>query len=91
MNRCETCRHWKPSDEYETGHAQGLGRCAATPMFWDMTEWRDDADDRVFKAEAEPITAFVQDGSDYRATLYTRPTHGCVMHSDGVGAGESGG
>lgn len=78
---CSTCKHWTPAEAYETGYSQHLGRCKATPMLWESTEWRDDADERVFKAKAEQITAFVQDGSDYSATLYTRATHGCVMHA----------
>jgi hypothetical protein len=83
MSRCETCAHWQKCDEWETGYAQGLGRCGAAPMFWNMTEWKEVDDDyrREFKPEAENTTAFVQDGSDYVAKLFTRPTHGCTMHA----------
>jgi hypothetical protein len=80
---CKTCKHWSPSEEYEAGHSQGLGRCQAVPQLWDATEWRDDADYRVFKAEFINVTAFAKDGSDYSAHLYTRPQHGCTMHSAG--------
>lgn len=78
---CATCKHWKPSGPYETGRSLGLGSCNAAPMLWESTEWRKDKDGRVFKPEAEGITAFVQDGSDYIATLYTRAGHGCTMHA----------
>jgi hypothetical protein len=76
--KCADCKHWKPCEQYETGRSQGMGRCEATPMFWDHTEWNDDCE-RVIKPAAASITAFVQDGSDYSATLYTRPEHGCTM------------
>lgn len=78
---CATCKHWELREEYEHGHSQGLGECRAVPMLWDMTEWRDDADERVFKAEAAQFTAFAQDGSDYKAYLLTKPEHGCTMHA----------
>lgn len=45
MNNCKTCKHWQKRDEYETGHSQGLGKCAAALMLWDCTEWRDDGSD----------------------------------------------
>lgn len=74
---CGTCNHWQRCGQYERGFRQGLGRCAAVMMFWDCTEWNDDGEN-VFKAGHENIKAFVQDGSDYRADLLTRPDFGCV-------------
>jgi hypothetical protein len=76
---CRNCAHWQPADEYETGHSLGVGRCGAAPMLWDSTEWSDEGDARSFTAEAVDKTAFVQDGSDYIARLYTKPQHGCTM------------
>jgi hypothetical protein len=80
MNLCTTCQHWKACETYETGHSVGLGRCTVTPMLWDSTQWSEDGEGREFLPEAQRTTAFVQDGSDYAAYLYTRPEHGCVMH-----------
>ena len=80
MNNCKTCKHWQKRNEYETGHSQGFGKCAAALMLLDCTEWRDDVDERVFKKEYEGHKAFVQDGSDYRADLLTMPDFGCVLH-----------
>jgi hypothetical protein len=80
MERCSTCKHWKPSEQWETGHSLGLGRCEAVPMFWDVTEWDEDGDGRRFSAETS-ATAFAQDGSDYSARVYTKPEHGCTMHA----------
>lgn len=79
MERCKTCKHWKTSDRDNARLRLGLGRCGATPMFWDSTKWTDDGE-RTWTAEAENNTAFVQDGSDYLADLYTKPNHGCTMH-----------
>lgn len=80
MNNYKTCKHWEPRNEYETGYRQGLGRCAAALMLWDCTEWRDDSDERVFMKAHENAKAFVQDGSDYRAYLLTKPDFGCISH-----------
>jgi hypothetical protein len=81
MKTCKTCEHWQLCDQYETGHSLGLGRCEAALMLWDSTEWREDQDGRTFTEEARNTSAFVQDGSDYSAYLYTRPEHGCTMHT----------
>lgn len=48
-------------------------------MYWDVTEWREDGTLRLAGEHAN-TTAFVQDASDYRATLYTMGEHGCTMH-----------
>ncbi len=80
MERCKTCKHWNTGEKYGTGASFGLGRCEAAPMFWESTEWKDDGDGRAWTAEAENKTAFVQDGSDYSASLYTKAEHGCTMH-----------
>ncbi|ERR1700741_1596947 len=89
MPRCATCVHWSPPDDDDSYRAQfkvlGVRRCRAVPVAWDATMWSPDADDesgyvRVRGPEYDRTTAFVQDGSDYRADLYTMPEHGCTMH-----------
>jgi len=80
MERCKTCKHWYASEKYTPGASLGLGLCKAAPMFWASTKWRDDGDGRAWTAESENKTAFVQDGSGYRAWLYTKAEHGCTMH-----------
>lgn len=79
---CSTCKNWKPRDEYETGHSLGLGKCAAAAMFWDATEWDEEGNARQFKPAFKDTKAFVQDGSDYKADLLTRPDFGCVSYAD---------
>ena len=79
MGYCKTCRYWKKA-ENETGHSLGLGTCKTTPMLWRSTEWSKDGDARIFSSHAVDKTAFVQDGSDYVAALYTKPEHSCTMY-----------
>lgn len=73
---CKDCTYWKlePSESY-----LGLGKCTKVRQFWDSTEWSEDGDYRQFLPECEDLKAFVQDGSDYRAVLFTKPDFGCVQ------------
>jgi hypothetical protein len=83
MKTCATCAFWKAPEDYETSaKSLGLRKCTAVPMFWDATEWSEDGDARQFRAEFKDTKAFAQDGSDYRAELWTKGDFGCVMHSD---------
>jgi len=92
---CGTCKHWKPAAEDEYGsevraNRMGLRKCGAVEMFDQSYRWRDDhdgdggADDPSSALEFMPDcvnkTAFVQDGSSYRADLFTKSNHFCPMH-----------
>jgi hypothetical protein len=79
MKTCATCQFWRRNKD--DSYRAGTGLCDRTISFWDATEWSEDCDKRVFKRDAENITAFAQDGSDYIAQLYTKPEHGCTMHA----------
>lgn len=80
---CESCKHWdkKEPDPYgsDPQASLGLGRCRKVEMFWDATEWNEEGDGRQFIQPIE-TKAFVQDGSDFAAYLYTMPDFGCVQH-----------
>lgn len=76
---CQTCKHWASGASYDPGFNLGLGRCQATLMFWNSTDW-DEGGSRTWAPEAQNKTAFVQDGSDYSAHLYTKPEHSCTMY-----------
>lgn len=80
--RCENCKHWEDMGDVEYPIYIGVGRCKRVKMFWDSTEWKEIEyqDARVLKAESINDKAFVQDGSDYHATLITRPDFGCVQY-----------
>jgi hypothetical protein len=77
MSTCAECKHWDRTPE-EFFDVPGLRSCHATPQLWDATEWDVDAE-RVVKTKYKDALAFVQDGSDYHATLYTMPTFFCAM------------
>lgn len=81
VNRCKTCKFWDPpiSDNY--GEVPGVGRCSKVVQFWDATEWDDEGYGRRLKPEFSDALAFVQDGSDFRADLYTHPAFGCIQHA----------
>ena len=84
MERCKTCKHWgsEDADDYHGfGGIVCVRKCSAAPMFWDSTEWAkgEVPDGRCF-IDGVTATAFVQDGSDYKAYLYTLADHGCTMH-----------
>lgn len=81
--RCASCAHW-----YATEYPIPLevGDCHAVVQLWDASDWADDDDDdgdvrRVILPKYADRLAFVQDGSDYRAYLVTRPAFGCVQWS----------
>lgn len=82
MKTCSTCRYWDDSDDYlRTSIIPNLGECRYVKMYWDCTEWNADGDRRL-KPECVTQTAFVQDGSDYSASLYTVGGHGCIAHEE---------
>jgi|GEM_PF-4606909 len=59
----------------------GIGICSAALTYWDATDWGADGMARALKPQHKDKKAFVQDGSDYMATLKTLPDFGCVMHA----------
>jgi hypothetical protein len=82
MKTCATCKYWTLETDQYTHRPLEYGLCDATPMYFNATEWSKDGDDRVILQKYANTTAFVQDASDYRAYLYTRPIHGCTMHEE---------
>jgi hypothetical protein len=59
-----------------------LYKCFAVPMIMEATEWNTEGE-REVKHNFIGTSAFVQDASDYSATLYVRDDFGCVMWRDG--------
>jgi len=68
-----------PRKQYERGYRLGLGECRAAYALWDSVKWKDDGEGEEWASGHETATAFVQDGSDYKADLLTKPEHGCTM------------
>lgn len=84
--KCGECKFWKSGNNKENYNrgVRGLGRCSRMPDLWDCTEWKEDPDDKggwsiQFNEKGENQKAFVQDGSDYSADLYTLTDFGCVL------------
>lgn len=83
-NTCGSCKWWCDNDE-DWDHLKRkmkIGRCDIAIMFWDATEWAegDNGYDRHLLTKYENHKVFVQDGSDYSASLYTRVDHFCGEH-----------
>ena len=81
MSVCKDCAFWHREDCRKrgktVGYIFGLGECTAAKMLWDVAIWDDDG--KIgFTKEGENTNVFLQDGSDYKATMATRPDFGCV-------------
>lgn len=75
-NICKNCVHWSEAAK----RIEGIRACKKVKMLWDCTQWiEDDEDDckRVLNENHKNDRAFVQDGSDYMANLYTKFDFGC--------------
>ena len=94
--RCDQCKHWfvetrRGYSEWEA-KAVGFGECKAVRQRWtiqddasrDLDRWADDAaEDRWTEARRNALKAaraYVQDGSEYRAELYTAPDFFCALY-----------
>jgi hypothetical protein len=90
--RCDKCKHW--TQERTVGHygyraVAELGECTKAVQLWDATEWASqDVDNpdsytiRGIKPDLADQMSFVQDGSDYMASLWTKPQFFCA-HFEG--------
>lgn len=76
--RCDKCKFWDRESGKE--YAGGVGECTKAKPFWDCSRWQDDDEGyrRVMLPECADMKMFVQDGSDYRAHLLTRPDFFCA-------------
>lgn len=85
MNTCETCVHWRKW-ETNANYKANIGECKMVVLWWDASEWVDDDNEngctRIISPKYDNQRAFVQDGSDYKASLFTRNDFGCVSHKE---------
>jgi len=79
MNTCATCKHWRHVPKSELGPADpwpdkvtgedeprwGWCNLIGLPGYGETTD----------------LSAYTQDGSDYRADLHTRDDFGCTLHN----------
>lgn len=90
--RCDGCKYWKKASDNEDWEAYdvGFGKCLGVRERWRITdeasngiEW-DSAEDGAFQTRRRDALrhsrAYVQDGSEYRATLLTAPDFFCALH-----------
>ena len=82
--RCDQCKFWHKG-EYKHASTLKVSLCTKATQWWDASEWACPSgyDDkgiqlRRLKPEFEGTKMFVQDGSDYRASLYTAADFFCA-------------
>ena len=81
MGYCKTCKYWQHLNKDQYSEINGTSKCKKVVQAWDATQWDEDGQ-RVVKTEYKNQLFFVQDGSDYYATLLTSPDFGCVQHEE---------
>lgn len=90
--RCDQCKHWKSGSDNEQWEARsaGFGECLGVRERWkimdeasECIEW-DDAEDGKFQSTRiqalKSHRAYVQDGSEYHAELFTAPDFFCALY-----------
>jgi len=79
--RCDQCKYWNTKEQKNAVNIT-VSECSKALMWWDSTEWSDKNEPydcaRKLTKEAEGTKMFVQDGSDYTATLYTTADFYCA-------------
>ena len=84
MERCKTCKHWKPENPQEQGSLLGGGECKKAPQVWDVADRVEATDEWTTNYQLRPehaaVLAVVEDGSAYYARLVTMADFGCVQH-----------
>jgi len=78
MERCNTCKHWAQLKD-DRNFISGTGVCNAANEIWNVTEFR--GGQMRLKKNCVDLLHFVEDGSEYSATLLTMGNFGCVAHS----------
>lgn len=83
--RCNACKFW---DLKEGRDYAGTGLCTKAQPLWEVSEWQqwdrdyDNSDQekwkRGLKEEFADLKMFVQDGSDYKAIMLTKPDFYCA-------------
>lgn len=81
MEKCKSCKHWSlPTDDWEGERYErnGVRPCLKAGLWWEQSYWTPEGD---YRARKDPsLLMYVQDGSDYMASLLTDPEFGCVHH-----------
>ena len=89
MPRCDKCQHWKTPDEWEALES-GLGRCLGVRERWKIADdaseglpWSSDEEGdkyaMVRRKALQDARAYVEDGSEYHAALFTATDFFCAL------------
>jgi hypothetical protein len=84
--KCATCKHWGPDAKGRWHRAcRRVLHDAEDAIYWDLKDmdWLSRSEQQERLKQWGPMQselAVVQDGSGYKATLYTRAEFGCVLH-----------
>jgi hypothetical protein len=81
---CATCKHWRQPDyQGEKGKLAGVKECARIHPLWEAAKWirdaKDGEGDYQLTEDGKQSSAFVQDGSEYMAILFTKPDFSCKL------------
>jgi hypothetical protein len=93
VSQCAECKHWDKDSENQEWEARksGFGKCNAIRTRWDIMDdasggrrWAegDEAKKALIEARIDALRAaraYVQDGSEYRAELFTGPDFFCAL------------
>lgn len=90
--RCDSCKHWKKDSDQEEWEAKsaGFGECEGVRERWviqdeasEGVEWDDEEEGAFVTKRREALKAaraYVQDGSQYHAELFTAPDFFCALY-----------
>jgi hypothetical protein len=90
VSRCDQCRHWKESAEGWEARVAGFRLCEGVRERWRITdnvkssyERPDDEPYESWEADIgnalKAARAYVEDGSEYKAYLWTAPDFFCAL------------
>lgn len=90
--RCDQCKFWKALPEEWEPAAVGFGECERVRPRWVITdeasaglEWDSDEEGAYMRSRRDALRtarAYVQDGSEYRAELFTAPDFFCALYGE---------
>lgn len=76
--RCDECKYWNLVENKYSSNPEEIKLCNKPVALWDATQWEKPFEGkRKFKEEFKDLKMYVQDGSDYRAMLYTTADFFC--------------
>jgi hypothetical protein len=89
--RCDQCQHWSDASKEWEADSVGFRKCLSVKARWniqdkasDGIEWDSNDESYYIRARTDALKqarAYVQDGSEYRADLFTAPDFFCALFS----------